>query len=91
MSESCIIFFDRGSFSIYDRVFIKVDGLAAYKSSKARGEVLDMLKGTLPASLPSKVLSKLDVWPKSFSASPPTDDVIDLYIFPENERCRFLQ
>lgn len=65
-----------------------MDGLAAHMSNKACTEVFGVAC-LLPALLQSQMIPRLDVWPKSFNSSAPTDNVVDLYIFPENERCCF--
>lgn len=33
-----------------------------------------------------EMLPRAGAWPKSFQTSPPTDDNIGLYFFPESER-----
>lgn len=80
---------DRGSLGISNENFGKVDVQVACMSSKHCPEVLKSVCD-FPALLPTEVLPRLDVWPKCFSTSPPTDDIIDLYIFSENERCYLL-
>ncbi|KAF8405858.1 hypothetical protein HHK36_007935 [Tetracentron sinense] len=63
----------------------RVTGLVAHLSSKACLKVCDGAKA-LPWLLGVEMLPRSDAWPKSFSRSPPTDDNIGLYFFPEYER-----
>ncbi|WCJ43402.1 hypothetical protein M5689_024143 [Euphorbia peplus] len=74
-----------GSISVSHENFGVVDGLEAYISSRASVEVLDGVK-LLPALLDAQVLPRLDIWPANFQERPPTEDIIDLYIVPINER-----
>ncbi|WCJ43403.1 hypothetical protein M5689_024144 [Euphorbia peplus] len=74
-----------GSISVSHEIFGVVDGLEAYVSSTGSREVLEVVK-LLPVLLDAQVLPKLDIWPASFQERPPTEDIIDLYIVPVNER-----
>ncbi|GAV67895.1 PEARLI-4 domain-containing protein [Cephalotus follicularis] len=81
---SCPIW--RGSFNVCNESigFVDVLAVAAHMSNKACPEVFGMTS-LLPKLLKLKVISRNVVWPQSFNHSAPTDNVIDLYIFPENE------
>ncbi|XP_009597716.1 PHD finger-containing protein 1-like isoform X1 [Nicotiana tomentosiformis] len=59
--------------------------ILAHISDKACENAAKAAKG-LPMNLDVKILAKSDVWPKSFLRSPPTDNSIALYLFPELER-----
>lgn len=77
----------RGSLSISGHNFGIMDGLAAHISNKACLKVHEAAN-LLPKIICLEVFPRLDVWPKSFEKSQPTDDSIALYLFPENERYR---
>ncbi|XP_016440122.1 PHD finger-containing protein 1 isoform X1 [Nicotiana tabacum] len=73
----------RGCF-IFDRESETSINIIAHISDKACEKAAKAAKG-LPMNLDVKVLAKSDVWPKSFLRSPPTDNSIALYLFPELE------
>ncbi|KAJ7956992.1 Zinc finger, FYVE/PHD-type [Quillaja saponaria] len=60
-------------------------GIVAHLSSKACSKVHDAISA-FQQVLNVEMLSRPDVWPKSFQMSPPIDDSIALYFFPEYER-----
>ncbi|OMO75080.1 Phospholipase-like protein [Corchorus capsularis] len=73
----------RGSFRT-EKFGLLVD-LAAYASMNASEEVFN-LASHLPAQLDLEVLPVLDVCPEFFSIPTPNIGLVDLKIFPENER-----
>ncbi|WCJ43401.1 hypothetical protein M5689_024142 [Euphorbia peplus] len=75
----------RGSISVSLENFDVVDGLKACMSSRADVEILDAVQ-RLPMLVHGELVSREDVWPVAFHDSPPTDDIIDIYILPESER-----
>lgn len=77
-----MVFLVRGSFEICRE---KIGRLVAHLSNKACSKVVEVAK-LMPAVLSMKMLPRLELWPKSFSASAPTDEHIALYFFPGTER-----
>uniref|UniRef100_A0A5B6YIL8 AIPP2-like SPOC-like domain-containing protein n=1 Tax=Davidia involucrata TaxID=16924 RepID=A0A5B6YIL8_DAVIN len=75
----------RGCFSIKNEKNETLFGLMAHLSSKACSKVYDAAN-LLPPVLDVEILPRCDAWPKPFQMSPPSDDRIALYFFPENER-----
>lgn len=63
-------------------------GLVAHLSSIACSKVHCAVT-VLHPQLDVELLSRFDIWPESFQMSPPADDNIGLYIFPQYERCVF--
>ncbi|XP_016573699.1 uncharacterized protein LOC107871317 isoform X3 [Capsicum annuum] len=76
----------RGSFNIWNKEYETFDGLFAHLSVKACQKVYEEAS-SFPALLQLEMLSKSEVWPKSFTISEPTDDNIALYFFPSDTRC----
>ncbi|KAJ8558470.1 hypothetical protein K7X08_005236 [Anisodus acutangulus] len=76
----------RGSFNIWNKEYETLDGLVAHLSVKTCQKVYDEAS-LFPALLQLEMLPKIDVWPKSFTKSEPTDDNIALYFFPSDTRC----
>ncbi|XP_019051763.1 PREDICTED: uncharacterized protein LOC104588837 isoform X3 [Nelumbo nucifera] len=75
----------RGSFHISNKKYDGIPCLVGHVSSKACSKVSDKVNALQPL-LGLEMLPKLDVWPPRFCKSPPTDDNIALYFFPEKER-----
>ncbi|XP_019233991.1 PREDICTED: uncharacterized protein LOC109214522 [Nicotiana attenuata] len=73
----------RGCF-LFNRESETSINIVAHISDKACEKAAKAAKG-LPMNLDVKILAKSDVWPKSFLRSPPTDNSIALYLFPELE------
>ncbi|KAL0285111.1 UNVERIFIED_CONTAM: hypothetical protein Scaly_2828800 [Sesamum calycinum] len=70
----------RGRFNIPSHnLYINV---AAHVSNKACMKVLEVAS-TMPELLCLEMLPRLDVWPASFKSSPPTEQSIALFFFPE--------
>ncbi|XP_020547729.1 uncharacterized protein LOC105179636 isoform X4 [Sesamum indicum] len=70
----------RGRFKIPSHnLYINV---AAHVSNKACMKVLEVAS-TMPESLCLEMFPRLDVWPASFKSSPPTEQSIALFFFPE--------
>lgn len=80
----CLYVNCRGCF-LFNREREASINILAHISDKACENAAKAAKG-LPMNLDVKVLAKSDVWPKSFLRSPPTDNSIALYLFPELER-----
>ncbi|KAJ0973338.1 hypothetical protein J5N97_021297 [Dioscorea zingiberensis] len=73
----------RGCFEISNVVY---GPLSAHLSNKACGKVRAIPIMLFPQLLHAEKLPRLDVWPKSFEASPPNEHNIGLYFFPHCER-----
>nr|CAD1824677.1 unnamed protein product [Ananas comosus var. bracteatus] len=71
-----------GCFQIGDKEY---GSLSAHLSTKACERVSNISK-TLPPILHTIKISRLDSWPRSFQTSPPSDDNIALFFFPDNTR-----
>ncbi|KAL0438209.1 UNVERIFIED_CONTAM: hypothetical protein Slati_2303900 [Sesamum latifolium] len=70
----------RGRFNIPSHnLYINV---AAHVSNKACMQVVEVAS-TMPESLCLEMFPRLDVWPTSFKSSPPTEQSIALFFFPE--------
>lgn len=63
-------------------------GLVAHSSTIACSKVLNTVTG-LPQLLDVELLSRSVIWPQSFWNSPPTEDNVGIYIFPQYERFVF--
>lgn len=59
--------------------------MVAHVSNKACSKVYIGVK-MFSRVLSMKMLPRVDAWPKSFQTTPPTDDNIGIYFFPESER-----
>ncbi|KAK9271803.1 hypothetical protein L1049_002167 [Liquidambar formosana] len=75
----------RGCFRIGDEKNETFVRLVAHLSSKACLKVIDAASA-LPPLLNAEILPRSDAWPQSFHGSPPLDDSIALYFFPEREK-----
>ncbi|XP_068661216.1 PHD finger-containing protein 1-like [Aristolochia californica] len=71
-----------GYFDINGRCYGRV---AAHLSNKASSKVFEGAN-MLDSRLHLQKLPRSEAWPTSFSLSPPTDDNIALYFFPESQR-----
>lgn len=71
----------RGCFQISKKAYGE---FVAHLSNKACLQVIEAAK-LLPVVLSARMLPRLDIWPKSFRASAPTDEHIALYFFPGKE------
>lgn len=71
----------RGCFDVNSQNY----GMVAHVSNKACSKVYNGVKMFSPV-LSVEMLPRAGAWPKSFQTSPPTDDNIGLYFFPESER-----
>ncbi|XP_042494759.1 uncharacterized protein LOC122074037 isoform X2 [Macadamia integrifolia] len=74
----------RGCFNICNEKSRKEVGVVAHLSNKACLKVLEGANA-LPTFIGVKMLPRPDAWPPSFSRSPPTDENIGLYFFPESK------
>ncbi|XP_068666453.1 protein PARALOG OF AIPP2-like [Aristolochia californica] len=72
----------RGCFKISGDIYGRI---AAHLSDKACPRILQEAT-TLKPFLHFEKLPKAAAWPRNFAISPPTDDNISLYFFPETER-----
>ena len=72
-----------GIFKINSEACLKVD---AHLSSKACKKVEECSRSLQPV-LEVVKLPRLQVWPKGWESSGPTDACIGLYFFPSNSRC----
>nr|XP_011461803.1 PREDICTED: uncharacterized protein LOC101308361 isoform X1 [Fragaria vesca subsp. vesca] len=74
----------RGSLSIMNKDFSIISGLVAHLSSLACAKVFEEAK-LLPMMLFPDLVCRVDVWPKAFQSSGPSDHSIALYFFPASE------
>lgn len=81
----CCNLLDRGCFQT--EKFGLLAGLMAHTSGKASEEVID-LASHLPESLNFLVVPLLDVLPGYYNFSSRGDGVVDLNIFPEDEKMK---
>lgn len=75
----------RGSFNILNREYDEFEGMVAHLSKKACQKAYEEAR-LFPTLLDLEMYPKLDVWPKSFERSEPSDDSIALYFFPTHKR-----
>ncbi|KAL5719016.1 hypothetical protein ACHQM5_011854 [Ranunculus cassubicifolius] len=71
----------RGSFDISGEI---IDDLAVHLSANACWKVAETAK-LMPVTVSTKIVPRLEIWPKNFLESAPTVDNIGLYLFPESE------
>ncbi|ERM99987.1 hypothetical protein AMTR_s00110p00135600 [Amborella trichopoda] len=72
----------KGSFNISCASFLHIcKGIQAHPSKEVASKAYEFSK-TLPYHVPFKLVSRDNVWPKSFIETPPTDRDIALYFFP---------
>ncbi|KAL5703735.1 hypothetical protein ACHQM5_022253 [Ranunculus cassubicifolius] len=62
-----------------------LDGLMAHLSCKACSKVIEAVK-LMPPVLSVEMTQRTEIWPESFKLSPPSDEHIAIYFFPENEK-----
>ncbi|KAM0033970.1 putative chromatin regulator PHD family [Helianthus debilis subsp. tardiflorus] len=75
----------RGSFNITQTDYDLFEGLVGHLSTRACKKVIDEAT-TLSSMLSLEMHPKADLWPKSFSHSPPSDGSIALYFFPHHRK-----
>lgn len=80
---------DRGSFNVLNRDYDEFEGMVAHLSKKACQKAYEEAR-LFPTLLDLTMYPKLDIWPKSFERSEPSDDSIALYFFPMHKRCWLL-